>query len=276
MTTQYEALHRAVTDDPESDPARRAFAAHVRASDPDRAQLIEEQVAAAARRREGRRPVDSGPHPLIKRHPEWTRTLAKYAQQFRFDRGFVAEIRIEPYLFLEHGEWLFINEPIRVLELSAAQGGPFPAAELADSPLLARIDALHLDAPDLTVEHVARLAESPHLDRLLVLSSQQALPVPVAVYERLAATPSTRRALRMSFSSQWFPGQDYRATGQEDLEGRPIEAWTDLPAEGKAIEARHGYVPWLHPGDNRCEPLDAAWLVAHHVLPVKPPGARGA
>jgi uncharacterized protein (TIGR02996 family) len=271
--TRFEDLMRAVTDDPESDDARLAFAAYIRDSDAERATLIEEQVAQAARRRAHRWPLDSGPHPLVEKRADWHRTLAKYTSRLRYDRGFVAEIKIEPYLFLEEGKWLFINAPIRVVELSAPQGGPFPAAELADSPLLAHLDALHLDVPDLTVSDVERLAQSPHLGRLLVLESRT-VPLPVATYETLAANPATRKMLRMSFSSPHFPGDDYGPTGQVDRELNDI--WGKLPmkAEGEAIEQRHGYVPWLHPSDNRSESLDAAWYVAHGVLPARPVGSR--
>ncbi len=55
------------------------------------------------------------------------------------------------------------------------------------------------------------------------------------------------------------------------MSGAAIEDWSELPAAGQALEKTYGYIPWLH-GDNACEPFDASYFVAHHILPMKTPG----
>ena len=44
-------------------------------------------------------------------------------------------------------------------------------------------------------------------------------------------------------------------------------------AEGKALEAKYGYIPWLH-RRNAVDAYDAAYFVSKGILPVKPPGSR--
>jgi hypothetical protein len=56
--------------------------------------------------------------------------------------------------------------------------------------------------------------------------------------------------------------------------GRYLHAWTDLPPEGVALEAKHGYLPWLRPNDNYCDPLDVRWFVERGTLPKHPVGSR--
>jgi hypothetical protein len=46
-----------------------------------------------------------------------------------------------------------------------------------------------------------------------------------------------------------------------------------LTTKGKELEQKYGYIPWLHPKDNSCYHLDAAWFVAQGILPVKQAGS---
>jgi hypothetical protein len=157
-----------------------------------------------------------------------------------------------------------------VVELDAPDGGAFPAAELAGSPLLARLEALVIRVR-LAEPELQPLLASPHLGRLLYLDVDVDGVGP-ATYERIAASAELRKLLVLSLGGDG-PGQRFADTGRDDMQGRAVRAWTDITPEGEALEARHGYLPWLHPEHNGCEPLDAAWLVAHGVLPAKPPGS---
>lgn len=270
--TRHDQLLAAITADPEDDAARRAFADHIRPSDPDRAAFIEQQLAQAQARRQARGPRTTADDRFLVRHEaEWTRTLARYTARLTFDRGFVAAIRIDPYLFLEYGEWLFHQAPIRCVELSKPADGRFPMAELAASPLLARLDAISLHDETLRRADLERLADSPHLDRVLVLGSV-ALELDGSVYSDLARNPQLRKALALRLSDDGYPGQRFEPTGDYDLHDHPIHAWTAPTLEAAALEARHGYLPWLH-HENLCEPLDAAWYVTRGILPVTPPGS---
>jgi uncharacterized protein (TIGR02996 family) len=270
--TRHDELLAAITTDPEDDAARLAFAEHIQASEPDRSQFIEDQVELARERRQRRGWAIQEAHPLQAQYEhEWAGAIAMYATRWSFDRGFITSICIDPYLFLEHGAWLFANAPIRLVELTPPMEGPFPMARLAESPLLSRLDGLSLHDETIGQHDLEQLAASPHLDRLLILASVH-LEIDSAIYETLARNPQIRKALGVRLSHETFPGQSYEATGARDANDRAIHAWTDLTPEGKALEARHGYLPWLH-AESICERLDAAWLVAQGILPVKPPGS---
>ena len=116
-------------------------------SEPDRATSIEAQIEAAASRRRGRYPVNSlVKHPLLVKHEqEWGRTFAKYTHSFEFDRGFITAFEMDPFMFLEYGEWLFINAPIRMVRFASPETGAFPTAELAASPLLEHLDVISVE-----------------------------------------------------------------------------------------------------------------------------------
>jgi uncharacterized protein (TIGR02996 family) len=269
--TRYLELLKEITSNVDDDAPRLAFASHIRNSEPDRAHFIEDQVARAGERRARRGRVFVGEHPLLREHgSKWSRMIAKYAREWTYDRGFVAKITIEPYLFLEYGEWLMVNYPIQMVEFCKPDDGTFPVAELAASPLLARLDAVVIHDARLREVELEQLITSPHLGRLLYLLLD-CEHVSVETYRMIAASV-LRNALVLSVEDDVL-GQRFADTGRDDMQGRAIHAWTDVSPRGKALEAEHGYLPWLHPEQNWCEPLDAAWFVAQGILPVKPPGS---
>lgn len=213
--SEYERLLGAVTSNPEDDDTRLAFAAYIRGSDPDRATFIEQQIEEARRRRLERGFPDTLKHAMLAKHePRWTHTIAKYARQWTYDRGFIAEIQLDPYMFLEYGKWLLLNEPIRVVNLVSIEPAPFPTRELAESPLLARLDSIGISAPGLSNDDLRQLAESPHLTRIVSMGGN--INVGVETYEMLAAIPQMRRALSVRFAGENFPGQDLQVTDRDD------------------------------------------------------------
>jgi uncharacterized protein (TIGR02996 family) len=273
----YEQHLAAVIADPDNDAPRRAFADFVRTCDAERARFIELQLASASERRERREPrrtvVGAEDQILLRRHDQqWTRTLYKYAARVEYDRGFVAKIVIDPELFLEYGEWLYMNAPIRHLGFVRSAEDPFPIDRLAASPLLERLDTLDFTHCGLDDADVARLAASPHLGRLLFLDLSW-IRLAGAAYGALAASPTTRKMLVVVRSGHDIgaplPCSRYETVGY-DRDGAPMMDWTPMPPEGKALEARYGYVPWLHPRDNGCDAFDAAYYVGRGALPARP------
>jgi uncharacterized protein (TIGR02996 family) len=169
-----EDLIAAVSSDPEADPPRLAYAAYIRGSDPNRAALIEAQVEEAKIRRARRKLPPPNRHPLLLKHEaEWSRTIAKYARSWKFDRGFITSVTLDPHVFLEYGEWLYLNAPIRSVRFLPPDDGPFPMSELAASPLLAHLDAIGFLVPTLTNDDLQEFAGSPHLDHLQWVSADK-------------------------------------------------------------------------------------------------------
>src|SRR5262249_26220823 len=150
----------------------------------------------------------------------------------------------------EYGEWLCINAPIRHVAFTKPQEGAFPIDALAASPLLARLDSIDVTSSGLVDDDIAKLASSPHLERLRYLDLSW-IRLRGNAYEALAASATTRKVLVVVRSGYdigaKLPGERFDDTGQDDMTGAPVMGWTAMPPEGKALEAAHGYIPWLHP-----------------------------
>lgn len=275
----YEQLLAAVVASPEDDAPRIAFAEHVRSNDPELARFIEVQLAAAKARREsreGRRTViGAEDRVLLQRNAtRWGHTIQKYSTRFDYDRGFISKIVIEPNLFLEYGEWLYTNAPIRHVGFTKPQEGAFPIDELTASPLLSRLDSLDFTNCGIGDPEIAKLTRSPHLERLLYLDLSW-VHLSGEAYEALAASAATRKALVVVRSGHNvgapLPGERYETIGY-DRDGAPEMGWAPMSPAGVALEHKYGYIPWLHPRDNGCDAFDAAWYVAKGMLPIRTPG----
>lgn len=275
--TRYEALIQAITANPGDDAPRIAFADHIRASDPERAQFIDRQLESARRRRE-RRSFSVGDPDDRERlfESSWSRLIAKYARDWRYDRGFVAKLFIDPYLFLEYGEWLLINFPVTVVNFVHPDEGPFPWQELADSPLLASLEAIviwdRFRDIHLTQADVLKFCVSPHLARLRYLGFPRFDVTPEA-YEALASIPAIKKLLVLGLEDPAFPGQRFEETDEQDMQGRYLMRWSPVSEHGRELEAAHGYLPWLHRA-NGADAYDVGYFVAKGLLPVRAPGSR--
>jgi hypothetical protein len=279
MASRYDQLLDEITARPEDDDARLRLAEHVRSYDAAWAKLIELQIARARKRRTERRTIPPSQEELalLREHgAQWTHTLAKYARRCEHYRGLVEEIAIDPHVFLEYGEWLAKNAPIRHV-VFLRPDGPFPVAELAASPLLGRLDSIGLPRLGLTDHDVATFVASPHLKRLAYLDLS-GNPIGLPAYEALAASAKTRGLLVVrrdeTDPEHYDPGQQSRPSNRDDQFGAAIWEWTPPSPEGQALEQRYGYLPWLYPEHNGTDRFDARWFLDHKVLPVKPAGSR--
>ena len=280
VPTNEERLLTAVTAAPHDDAPRKAYADYIRPFDPDRAELIDLQLERAADARTTRMGHRGNPGErgiLSARGEEWSRTLLKYVRRAEYYRGFVERIVIDPYLFLEYGEWLYINAPIHYVAFARPADGPFPIDELAASPLLARLTGIGLSNGVVDDATVARFASSPHLTSCQWLDLSYNV-LTIKAFESLAHYPSTRKLLAVArdqgghWSTQYDPGQQLEVTDRRNRWDGFETEWGPIKPEAQALERQYGYLPWLH-HENTCFPLDAHWYVTHGVLPVKPVGS---
>lgn len=277
MSKTFQELLAAVITAPDEDEPRLEYAEYMQRQDPELARFVELQVAAGRERRRKREPR-FGIYPtedrrlLEKNAARWARTIAKYTARQEFDRGLITEIGIEPYMFLEYGDWLLKNAPIRHVYFGVAHKGAFPYREVFDSPVLEKLDTIALINRNVTDDDVAAIAASPRLGSLLRLDLSDNF-LTHSAFEALAASPSARKLLmvgRSQYSRDSFPGSVYQATGEDDNNGDPIWDWTPMPEEGRELERKYGYIPWLHPQENGCDWYDARYYVEKGLLPVKP------
>ena len=150
MTGTYEKCMLAILASPEDDALRRRLASIMRSSDPLWSELIELQLALSDRER-ARIPRTTEPREseLIDDNlRRWSRDLDFYLgeelrhRHVEFQRGLPWLCTMNPYMFLEYGEYILSRvAPLRGIEFYAdPEGAPFPARELVACPLLARLD----------------------------------------------------------------------------------------------------------------------------------------
>jgi hypothetical protein len=277
----YEDCMLAILTNPEDDEPRRELAKFVRPSDPDLAEFIEFQLdhSQKKRARHGLIATPSRDEQLLDRHmTEWTRDLEFYLGEIpfvptiEFHRGLPWLCSMNPYTFLEHGEYIFNRvAPLRGVEFFAdPEGDPFPAKEIAASPLLARLDEIRFHEDTLRAGDLVVLTSSPHLERVMAWDVRQN-PLSLEDFEAFAANPRTRKCLMIS--------NRYRVPSDEGPIGECYARFDvypyrnfDVSNEGKDLERKYGYLPWLHKA-NICDPKDAHYWVEHHELPKYVPGS---
>lgn len=280
MSKTYEECMLAILASPEDDQLRRELATIVRASDPEWAELIELQISLSDRRR-ARLPMTTEPREwqLVDRNRrQWTQNLDFYLgeevqqRHVEFKRGLPYFCTMNPYVFLEQGEYILSRvAPLRAIEFYAdPEGAPFPAKELAASPLLARLDEIRFAAYSLAEGDLEILVASPHVERARSWWFR-GNPVSDEVWEIFAASPLTRRALtvRTDYEVRSDSGPLGEATGCFDV--RPDRDF-EVSTEGAALERRHGYQPWLHLA-NACDADNAHYWEKQRVLPMFVPGS---
>jgi len=281
----------AILRDPEDDRPRRAMVDLLGPSDPVRAKFIQIQLDVAQRRRETKysRVVsdDAGGSAYLEAHEdEWTRDIGFYMgetlphRRTEFDRGFVRLCSMNPYLFLEQGEHVMnAIAPLRGISFfDDPDGDPFPMKELAASPLLSRLEEIRFTECWLTEKELLTFAESPNLQRALILDLRCLGKRPgLGVAEALAANPLTRKCLRIE---SHILSEELAAPGLRDIFG-PIgefyagadqdlflrAALVEMSPEGRDLERRYGYIPWLHQHNEGFYDPDAFYWVETGVLP---------
>ncbi len=154
----------------DDDRPRLVYADFLDDSDePERAELIRVQLALARLNEDDpRRPLlnDRQAELLTQNRAAWTANLSGLVVGVDYRRGIPDSASVDTATFLERGEELFAQLPVRRLRLlDAAPVG----AKLFASPLLARVRELDLCNADLRDSGLALLARSPFLQKLEAL-----------------------------------------------------------------------------------------------------------
>ena len=205
--------------------------------------------------------------------------LEDWQRAVKFERGFLWRISMNPYLFLEQGDYIMRRiAPLRSITFFPdPDGDPFPMDKLAASPLLSRLDMISFDRCRLTDSELETFAASPHLDRLYSIDLNGSETLTKDSARILAAHPATRKCLEIVFpvldgNPQWPPQEliEYDGYGSDGVH-RGYDHF-ELSEQGKALEREFGYIPWLHL-DNQCHPADLGYWTERRALPCFVPGS---
>ena len=155
--SQLDSLLAAICADPEDMAPRRAYAAAIQPIDPERAQLIDLQLALRDARRAGKDPDARHSRELIRnRGAAWAGPLATHVDYYMFWSGFVEEIEVDAAALLATD--FRALAPIRHLRVRRLVPR---VAEIAKLPLLAQCHSLDIQSCRLTDVDLAELVASP-------------------------------------------------------------------------------------------------------------------
>jgi len=229
------ALLEAVVDAPTDDAPRRAYAAAVAASDPERAELIEIQLALS-RARKAHTALD-GPslrreHAVILARGEaWAADVRPLVAKLQYLRGFVEVVTLDAAAFLARAGELYRRAPVLHLDLTGA--APVAAA-LFSSPHLARIQSLNLAGNALGDAEAALLAGSPQLANLTWLDLSRN-KIGATGLEAIAASDRLPRLGYLDFSGNAVADPTPQHADEYDAQS----------AVAKQLQAKYGPRAWL-------------------------------
>ncbi len=201
-------------------------------------------------------------------------------------RGFVEHVAIKASRFLEIADELYSLAPIRQLTITYCKGPKHDdqglLRALLSSPHLDRIRALKIpvrkfgwdkgDATELnrlTDDDVALIAESDHMSGLRVLDLEDQQRLTIRAFDAIATSRKLPElsAVRYDLNDYSYPGTfSFGRSGQQvrELRGRPLKAFTN------ALEARHGWIPWLQVAESYgSESPDVEAVIEHPVAITK-------
>jgi hypothetical protein len=216
---------------------RRAYARAVRANDPERAALIDLQLAIREARRAGLSPPErdlSEARALLRRFGDrWSGPVRQVADDVSYWGGFAEEIRVTGARLPEVAALMRDVAPVRMLTVTKLRGH---LQALLDEPRFAQLVALDVGENGLSDADVAALAAAPALRGLAVLRIAGNLDCGYAALRALAQLPAlrfvdaddTRTPLRLS-----------------TLDAISGEVTLDYTAAQGVMEAELGPLPWL-------------------------------
>jgi uncharacterized protein (TIGR02996 family) len=167
--THEHAFLEAILDDPDDEGLRLIFADWLEEQGQPRGEFIRTQCTLAGLPADDRRrrSLEARERQLLARHrDEWLGPLRSLAYLWGFRRGFAEEVTLPAKVFLDHADTFFRSTPVLLARLlnSASRLG-----ELAESPYLARLTALHLTDNQIGNADLMTLLDAADLGRLATL-----------------------------------------------------------------------------------------------------------
>jgi hypothetical protein len=232
-----DRLLAAVLAAPHDLAPRRAYARAVRANEPERAALIDHQLAIRDALRAGRTPPErdmSEARALIRRFGErWSGPVRHSADDLTYWGGFVEEIRVKGTRLAEVAALMRDVAPVRMLTVTNLRGH---LQALLDEPRFAQLVALDIGENGLSDADVAALAAAPALRGLAVLRIAGNLDCGYPALRALTQLPALR------FVNADDTRTPLRISTLDAVSG---EVTLDYTAAQGVMEAELGPLPWL-------------------------------
>jgi uncharacterized protein (TIGR02996 family) len=242
--THEDAFLRAVLAEPDDDAPRLIYADWLEERNDPRGEFIRIQCELARIPADDprRKPLRAREQELEGRHRRaWLGRLHSLAYLWGFRRGFAEEVALPAHEFLAHADTFFRATPVRLARLINAGRC---VADLADSPHLRRLTALHLTDNQVGTAGVWLLAGSRHVAGLTTLRlGNNGIDDEGA--EALAGSPHLARLTTLNLSHNSIGTTGARALADSpylgaltclDLTGNPVgEAGVQALAESRYL-----------------------------------------
>jgi hypothetical protein len=247
------------------------------------------QIDAANRRRAGEPFVRYG-QPSEGQAERWARNIAMFTQggnpnSVEFFRGFPAKIDMQPDVFIENADLIFRLAPIQHIEFRTPCDDdwqplvddeglrvPFPLDEVLAAPELARLDRIILRDVRLRRDSAAKLAACPHLTRCLYLDLRDSLLTEEGLVA-LAEGPLTGKLIGVRHQLVTDYGEHTVRERVRPMETAPEVTRHVFGDKGRELEARLGYIPWLHEASYPSD-IDIRWYFDQGRVPKFPAGSK--
>ena len=212
-------------------------------------------------------------------------------------RGFLEQLEIEPYYFIEHGERLLNQWPVRHIKFvpkvspkdwEPAHPYPSPIEELVHCPTLRRLRSIKFGRSKyhswvLQERDIDLLAECQYLDNLLWLEmyTVQGHRPADEFWRRLYSAPKWRSLLHLQFEScnlfrhaDWTPAErPWQLKTHVNLQEGSLYTVSPLSAIAQELEAKYGYIPSLHYLENQYDMFQTTRRFETGLAPRFPVGA---
>jgi hypothetical protein len=216
---------------------RRAYADAVRANEPERAALIDHQLAIRDALRAGLTPSErdkSEARALIRRFGAgWCGPVRQIVDDVSYWGGFVEEVRVTGTRLAEVAALMRDVAPVRMLTVTKLRGR---LEALLDEPRFAQLVALDVGENGLSDADVAAIAAAPALRGLVVLRIAGNLDCGYPALRALARLPALR------FVNADDTRTPLRISTLDAVSG---EVTLDYTAAQGVMEEELGLLPWL-------------------------------
>ena len=237
-----EELYRAVLAAPDRNGPRRRYAEYLERGGDELGEYIRLAIDWDRRRLTTHARVARAAELHTKLRDRQAAPVAPWTRLHQRDRGLVAMVEMDGRTFLEHADDVFAVAPIQHLDLVETKS---MFAEIAGSPLLARVQSLRLSENDLGDAEAGLLAASPHVRRLLYLDLGSNR-IGEAGLDAIAAS-STLVALRQLHFGRNLVESPVDKWSSDGVSGLVFYAGTG-PLQA-VLERKYGTKAWMHPSE---------------------------
>lgn len=283
-TDHLKEIYAQICEEPHVESHRRTYLSALPDQDPRRRFIelqLEESIRSLQKQRSSLRAPTQEERWLNASYArEWSTSILEHTSrkrhdQYEYDRGFIAYIECGAQYFMDHSEQILSAAPIRHIRFDASH--KINITELLSSPYLKQMESINFSSWRLELSDLHAIASCENLNSCTELNLAHSA-VTKEGYAVLAEGLVTRRMCHINvwprLNDHPFPGRSYEPGSEiHPILEVPRLEYISMPFEGRELEEKFGYIPWLHPRDNAFCRFDHWLLEQQGVIPARTVGS---